>query len=323
MPRISTVLADWLAVKAPSLSPRSIGCYRDIVRLHIDPAIGRIKAKRLRPADVSAMLAGLCGAGRGRTAELAYIVCRQALPPAVMAAVPRPRHRAAPAEWWDTATLSRYLAHSQSLMWRCAWLLAAVCGLRRGELAGLQWCDIDYDARLIRVRRQRQAVPGRGIVTAPPKSASGVRDIPLPNQLAAELAALQAGQQAAAMLGGMPPPPWVLPGRSPDGGVSPYAIDAAHRAQCARAGVRPIPLHGLRHTMAAAAIASGTSARVLQTLLGHASITTTAHIYAHVSGAAQRSAIDHIAQMCYTDCAMPAGCLCNLTLNQGVQGSSP
>ncbi len=293
---VAGYLSGWLLARSTSIAPRTIECYNSLITLHIAPQIGQKSLHKLKARHIQKMLAALVAEGHTRTAELCFVLLRLALKDTearhVMEDIPRPLHRARPASWWSPDELRAYLAESSG-QWRLCWLLALCCGLRRGELAGLRWTDVDLNAGIIRIRNQRQFVKGRGVIDGPPKSASGIRDLPIPAHLVEELTAAKLLHDADALIGSASP--YVLTGHS-GAGLSPSSIDQAHRRQLSRSGVRPIPLHGMRHTMATLAIALGVDIRVVQSVLGHAQVTTTAHVYAHVVTSAQRTAIDAVTQ---------------------------
>jgi len=301
---VHDIVSDWITLRAGALAPRTVESYRATVRLHITPLLGHRKAARLKPAHVSRLLSGLCERGISRTAELVYIILRAAFREAVRAGsipaspvdrVPPPRHFAADARWWSEGELKLFLASLQDDQFSLAWRLALCCGLRRGELAGLRWCDVDLANRVLRIRNQRQRIGGRGVIDCPPKSKSALRDIPLPDPLISALDRHFVLQSAENSLRGAPECPYVL--ISPSGaGFDPRGLHRAFKSACASvSGVRSLSLHGLRHTMAAVSVSAGVSTRVLQSLLGHSSITTTAAVYAHVVTDAQRAAIDLVA----------------------------
>ena len=304
-------LAEWITNRAVALAPRTIAGYRQLIAHYVNPAIGSIPLGKLDAGAVTAILANIAQTGHSRTAEAVFVLLRCALrntcAARIMAQVPRPRHVPASPSWWTGEEVQGLLSASPVPAMRLAWLLALCCGLRRGEICGLRWCDVDLPAKVIRVANARSVISGHGTVDGPPKSKSGQRVIPLPEVLVEALSSARLMAEADKLLG-RPASPYVLRGNS-RGGLSPHTLDS-WLAQCIQAaGLRPIRLHDLRHTMAAIAITQGVDVRVLQSLLGHASVTTTAHIYAHVTTRAQRSAVDRIAGV--------------LTLNQGVQGSSP
>ena len=297
---VSKCVSRWIVLRAASLAPRTVECYRDQLRLHIAPTIGDRKISKLKPKHISDFLAALVADGHSRTAQLCFVILRASLQSAVFsgklavspcASVQPPRHRRADPRWWTPDELRRFAESSQNRPFALAWQLALCCGLRRGELAGLRWCDVDLSAGLIHIRNQRQRISGR-LIDAPPKSAAGRRDIPIPPGLIPMLERQQLLQEASAILAGKPPV-YVV---SPDGSaLDPSALNRALAADIAAAQLRPINLHGLRHSMATLAVSLGVSMRILQQLLGHSSYAVTAGTYAHVLHADQAAAMDKIA----------------------------
>lgn len=298
--RVGKWLSGWIDLRSPSLAPRTVESYRSLLRLHIVPAIGSRTLAGLKPRHISALLSSLMASGQSRTAQLCYTLLRAALRAAVQSGkikanpcdqVDPPRHRRADPRWWTPEELHRFAVFAQDRPFALAWQLALCCGLRRGELAGLRWSDIDLQAGLIRIRNQRQRVGGR-LIDAPPKSAAGRRDLPIPPGLLPLLERQQLLQQASAILTGVAPVYVCSPDGSP---LAPELLNRALSADVAAAGVRPINLHGLRHSMATLAVSLGVSMRVLQQLLGHSSYAVTAGTYAHVLHSDQAAAMDKIA----------------------------
>lgn len=295
-------VSRWIDLRAASLAPRTVECYRDQLRLHIAPTIGRRQLKSLKPKHISALLSALAASGQTRTASLCFVILRAALKAAVREgliksnpcdSIEPPRHRRADPRWWTPDELHRFAVFAQDRPFALAWQLALCCGLRRGELAGLRWSDVDQAAGLIRIRNQRQRVAGR-LIDAPPKSASGCRDIPIPPGLLDLFEKQQLLQQAAALISGADQVYVISPDGSP---IAPDRLNKELKIDVAAAGVRPINLHGLRHSMASLGVSLGVSMKVLQSILGHANYSTTANTYAHVLTADQAAAMDKIAAL--------------------------
>lgn len=287
---LSSWLENWLSLRAGSLAPRTLECYRSTIRLHIVPVLGAVDLPDLKPEQLAELLGMISAGGHTRTAQLTHAILHKAFADAVrhrllssspMADVPRPAHRAQRAQWLDPSILAAYLAAVDRDPHRLAWLLALYCGLRRGEIAGLRWCDVDMRAQVLHICNQRQRLESGEIVDLPPKSFAGNRPIPIPPQLLDEL-------RAARRIGGYVVQYCGHP-------ITPAALDRAHARMLARAGLPHCRLHDIRHTMGAVAVRSGVPIKVLQVLLGHAHYSTTADIYAHVDAAAARDAIARIA----------------------------
>lgn len=298
---VSRWISRWIGLRAAALAPRTVESYRSLLELHIAPTIGSRKLSKLKSKHISKMLDELLAAGHSRTAQLCFVLLRASLKQATREGVIEknpcdsvlpPRHRRADPRWWTPDELHRFAVFAQDRPFALAWQLALCCGLRRGELAGLRWSDVDLAAGLIRIRNQRQRVGGR-LIDAPPKSAAGRRDLPIPAGLLPLLDRQQLLQAANAILIDVAPV-YVC---SPDGSaIAPEQLNRALAADVAAAGVRPINLHGLRHSMASLGVSLGVSMRVLQQLLGHADYSTTAGTYAHVLHSSEAEAVAQIAR---------------------------
>lgn len=281
---LSEFLEQWSNTCSNNRAPRTVESYRAAIRLYILPALGRRKLKKLRRAEIEAMLAEISGSGHTRTAQNVYVVLKCALSEAVslglidkhpMATIKKPSHRQQMRAYLGPEDLAAYVRAAMAHRHAVAWLLALLCGLRRGEICGLRWSDVDLERGVIHVRNQRIRAAGQ-LLDTPPKSAAGVRTLPIPEGLGPLLAQLRQ------------PSGYVVP-------ITPESLDREHRALCKSCGIPPVSPHGLRHTMATQAIRQGVHIKVLQSLLGHASFATTANIYAHVDAEMQRTALASVA----------------------------
>lgn len=289
---VSEYLSAWLALRSPSLAPSTVSGYARSLRLHIAPLVGSVPLGELSPAHVLAVLAPLCAEGHTRQAQLVRILLRCALQDAVrmgllphnpVDAVRAPAHRKEPIRFWSPGQISAFLRSERFRPLYHAWLLALLCGLRRGELLGLRWADVDLAAGKVDICNQRMVID-RTELDRPPKSAAGRRQLPLP---APVLAALRRERRRSASL-------YVL--SHPDGSpYSPQQLRRALDAACKAAGLPRLHIHGLRHSMATAALEAGTDVKVLQTLLGHAHYSTTADTYLHPSDEIRAQALAGLA----------------------------
>lgn len=280
---VSSWLNDWLLLRSGELRPRSIESYRDLLDRYVLPSIGSIEINALSPADIRHLLASVVGSGKTRTAELIYVMLKSALADLEsnpMFRVKRPAHVQKSPDAWSDDDIRRYLAALDNHRHGIALSLGIMLGLRRGEICGLRWSDIDFSEGVLHVRNQRQRLATGEIVDCPPKSATSVRCIPIPSDL---LQLLRARRQ----IGG-----YVCT-------ISPSGLDAAHRALVRSLRLPYIPLHGLRHSMATACIRHGGDMRSLQSILGHASYATTANRYTHPDRDMLRRAIDLSIPACY------------------------
>jgi integrase len=161
---------------------------------------------------------------------------------------------------------------------RPLWATALYAGLRRGELMGLYWQDIDLEQGILRVVR---AWDPNERTMVEPKSKAGNRRVPIPAILRAFLAPLQPsdGADLERLVFGLHGEPF-------------SASSVGERAQRAwrDAGMEPISLHECRHTFASLMIAAGVNAKALSTFMGHANISITLDRYGHLMPGAEDEA---------------------------------
>ena len=151
-------------------------------------------------------------------------------------------------------------------------------GLRRGELLGLKWEDIDLEQGIIHIRRQIARIDGE-IVEAPLKTKNSYRSVSI-GQDAVEILREQQRKTNSE---------YVFP--SPTGGpISPDSVLKMLHRVLKRAGLPEIRFHDLRHTFATMALQNGVDVKTVSGMLGHYSAGFTLDTYAHVTTAAQRQA---------------------------------
>ena len=157
--------------------------------------------------------------------------------------------------------------------------LELATGLRRGELLGLKWEDIDLERGDLRVRRQIARINGE-VVEAPLKTKNAYRTLPLAEDTIGVLEAQRKKTGSSQ---------WVFP--SPTGGpISPDSVLHMLHRVLKRAGLPRVRFHDLRHTFATLALQNGVDVKTVSGMLGHFSAGFTLDTYAHVTTASQRQA---------------------------------
>ena len=157
--------------------------------------------------------------------------------------------------------------------------LELATGLRRGELLGLKWEDVDLERGDLRVRRQVSRINGE-VVEAPLKTKNAYRTLPLAEDTVSVL------REQRRKVGNSP---WVFP--SPNGGpISPDSVLHMLHRVLKRAGLPKVWFHDLRHTFATLALQNGVDVKTVSGMLGHFSAGFTLDTYAHITSAAQRQA---------------------------------
>ncbi|MEU0704514.1 tyrosine-type recombinase/integrase [Streptomyces bacillaris] len=171
--------------------------------------------------------------------------------------------------------------------------LALHTGLRKGELLGLRWEDLDLDAGTAAIRRTLQRTAAGGLTTLPTKTRASERRIALPTRCAQSLKLHREQQQREREAAGTT---WQDSGHvfttAQGGAIDPTNLTRAFTALLHRAGLRRIRFHDLRHSTATLLLEQGVELVVIKELLGHAHIGVTATVYAHVRLRLQRNAID-------------------------------
>ena len=280
---------SWIDARTLSRAPSTISGYNRLYRLYVvNTRVGGMVLEDLDGSDMIELLSPLIRRGCTRQAQLLQVLVSAALRQAVrkrmltwspMDEVEKVGHVSKLSAWLTIDQARQLLATSAAAgdPYYVAWLLMLCCGLRRGEMLGLRWSDIDRRRQLLHVERQKIEIDGDVLITHP-KSACSVRDIPL-NETILNRIPLHRGKDADILKG-----------------VSHSMLANALDRAIIRADVPRVTLHGLRHTMAATAAEDSISVKVLQTLLGHAHFQTTADIYAHVSETPRIQAISAISQ---------------------------
>lgn len=166
-------------------------------------------------------------------------------------------------------------------------------GLRRGEMCGLEWGDIDFENHLITVRRSSQYVSGKGIFTKETKTETSDRTIKLPSQAFEVLKEYRLWQKQERLKMG---DRWEASDRifTQDDGkpIHPDTITGWFREFIANTDLPQITVHSLRHTNITLLIAAGVPLRTVSYRAGHAQTSTTENIYAHAIRTADEMAAD-------------------------------
>ncbi|MEV0134879.1 tyrosine-type recombinase/integrase [Dactylosporangium sp. NPDC050688] len=201
---------------------------------------------------------------------------------------------------WTADHLAEFLGAVTDDSLFAFWWLAGLRGLRRGELCGLRWTDIDLDRATLTVERNRTTA-GYQIVENDPKTPAGRRAVALDKHTVRVLRAhrrRQEDQHRDTLADGQQ---WIDSGyvfiRRDGLPINPNYATTRFRKLVQRAGLPPVRLHDLRHGAASLAHEAGADLKTLQDLLGHSSIVTTADTYTSVLPQIQRRCADDTAQL--------------------------
>jgi integrase len=309
-------LRSWLELcEGRGLRPASIASYRVTVRTTIAPRLGGLRLDEITPRDLNDLYRSLLREGRRdgrgglspRTVRYAHSILRKALSDAVrlgyldanptLAADP-PSARAARAPQfptWDPGDLRRFLKFVRDDRFCAAFYLAAASGMRRGELLGLRWCDLDLDAQQLSVVQCLVEV-AHAVRIGPPKSDRSRRTIALDGKTTAVLLEHKRSQQEKRRKQGGRLAPQELVFAEADGSpIHPACFSQIFGRRVAAAQVPRIRFHDLRHTHATLALRAQVHPKIVSERLGHSTIAITLDTYSHCIPSMQREAAEVIA----------------------------
>ena len=306
----SYTVGQWLDVwfeyyAKVKVRPSSHKTYQGYIKNHIKPHIGNIPLTKLTTLDLQVMYQELLTKGRVDRIESQHqpkglsaktvrnlnqiissamkLAIQQKLissNPADGCALPRIEHKemkTLPAD-----QLAAFLNEAKHTGTFELYYIDLATGLRRGELLGLKWQDIDLDSGVIHVRRQIGRIDGK-VQEAPLKTKNAYRNISIGTDAVSIL------REKKKQNGGRSE--YVFP--SPTGGpMSPDSVLKMLHRVLERAGLPELRFHDLRHTFATLALQNGVDIKTVSGMLGHFSAGFTLDTYAHVTTAAQRRAAD-------------------------------
>jgi integrase len=306
-PRSGTVTLEawsrrWLTQR-PELRVRTRELYEGLLTRHILPELGSVELSKLSPSQVRAWHARLLGPGGPgpSTTAKAYRLLRAMLRTAVAdevvirnpCQVERAGVERAPERPVATIAEVAALADAMSPRLRAVVLLAAWCGLRRGELMGLRRQDVNLVGGTLRVERAVHQLSDGTLLIGPPKTDAGRRTIAIPPHILPDLEAHLVGfvsPEAAAL---------VFTGEK-GGPLRPHVLQKAWVKAKAATGLPQFHIHDLRHSGNTWAAATGASTKELMVRMGHAN-SAAALRYQHAT--ADR---DKVIAQALSDLAKPA-----------------
>ncbi len=176
--------------------------------------------------------------------------------------------------------------------------LALGTGMRRGELLGLQWGDVDLDAGTLIVRRSLEETKA-GLRLKPPKTKRGRRNITLPPDAVAMLRAHKVRQLEIRLVVGLGKiePTTLVFGDVEGAPLKPHTVSRAWQRVIAAKGLPRVSFHALRHTHASALIRAGVDVLTISRRLGHSSPSMTLDIYGHLIEGADAAAAKAISEV--------------------------
>jgi len=278
--------------------------YAQLARSQVIPVVGDLRLGRVRPVDVQRVVDSMVSKGLApRTVVQGYRVLSSSLTQAVRwqllsvnpaTAVRPPRIERADLTVPHPAQVNMILKSAEGTWFYLPVLLAATTGMRRGEVFGLRWRNVNLDASQIHVSGSLQRVGGK-LQVIEPKTPRARRTVALPASVAATLRYDKKEQSERRLLlgEGYTDADFVIE----QGDGTPRDPDvASHHFQglTAALGIHGVRFHDLRHAYATSLLKAGVHPKIVSEALGHSSTAFTLDTYSHVVPSMQDAAADAI-----------------------------
>lgn len=314
--KVDEFLSDWLTNERSRLRPTTWHSYEMAV-VRINRQLGRHALQSLTPLQIEKFYTGLLATGSHEGKPLApktvrntHVVLRKALSDAERlglvvrnaAAAARPPGTTRPDHTtWSSDDLREFFKSVADNRMYAAYALLATTGMRRGEVLGLRWSDVDFDGAQLSVSQTLTTVGWHELVVGPPKTPRSRRHVFLDLQTVEVLREHRKRQREERLAAG---PAWEsssdLVFRDELGGmVHPDRFSREFDQTVRSLEVPRIRLHDLRHTYATLALKAGVHPKVVSERLGHATVGVTLDLYSHVVPSIARDAADVVASRIY------------------------
>ena len=290
-----------------TLKPTTQSEYESLIYKHIIPEIGNIELYKLTQNDLQQFYLRLKTKGRlirteiygvglsDRMVRACHTLCRKSLEKAVEEKLIRtnpatdcklPPKKSKEMKVLTREEMQRFMAQAKYDGYLELFILELSTGMRRGEILGLQWDDLNMQTGELKISRQVVLLNGKIHITEP-KTKTSIRTIILPEDIVKMLARYKETTNSK----------WMFP--SPvkeDMPRNPSAVRKVLARTLKKAGCKHIRFHDLRHTFATTALANGMDIKTLSAIIGHNSAATTLNIYTHITDEMQRNAAEKIGQ---------------------------
>jgi integrase len=209
--------------------------------------------------------------------------------------VDAPKRATPETQTWNTGQVAAVLAEAEKTDLAALWRLALLTGMRRGEILGLKWEDVDLDRSGVSVRRTLSRGKGGTWELGTQKTTAGRRSIALPVSVVASLKRHRVCQlERRIELGHLWKDQGFVITNTTGGPLAVNVLDGRFRALIEAADVPRIRFHDLRHTCVTLMLANGEHPKIVAERLGHSDLGITLKRYSHVSPDMQRAAADRL-----------------------------
>ena len=290
---VGAYLQSWLETYAvTNCTAKTVQGYKQSINCYT-ATIASITLQKLDATHIQPIYAGMIKRGlSNRTADALHKALSIALNTAIKQGILKrnpldnviaPKVAKKEVEVWDAETRAKAMTVLKESQYGDFYQLGLMTGMRRGELAGLKWANVNLANQQLQVVNTLQRITGQGLLNGQPKTERSRRSIALSADTVALLHKIR-GRQITDQIevsdawtdsgyvftdaSGMP--------------IDPNLATRAFKKVLATAGLPKLTIHGLRHTHATILLEQGVNPKVVSERLGHASVATTMDIYSHV-----------------------------------------
>lgn len=300
--RLDEYLDYWL--EREKRRPLTKKRHETVVRLHLKPGLGSRRLSSLSVRMVQDFLDTLTTDGTSvatvhqvrkvLSAALTYAMRQELINKNVARLVELPRYKPKEAQHWTPDETARFLKAASSDPFYPAFVLLTLYGLRRGEVLGIRWRDVDFDRGVLHIRQQLQWIDG-SLEQVELKTDSSERDEPLLAKAREVFAQQRASQQVHRLKAGgdwrgAPDDTELVFTTRTGRPIESRNLVRSFVRICNKHGLPQITIHGLRHSNATTQKDLQVHSRDIQAILGHGDVRTTG-IYEHVDLASKRNAL--------------------------------
>jgi len=291
----SFLVDQWLPAVEGNVRPSTFASYKGNINRHVVPALGNVLLQALTAPMLTAVYRKL-GEEKGlapKTVRHVHTTLRKALSDAIKwgmvernaaSAAEPPKLVRSEMRTWTAEDVRAFLNFIDDDPLKVVFTLLCTTGMRRGEVLGLRWSDIDFENARLRVQQTLTSVEYQ-LVFGEPKTSRGRRSVPFDPSTLAVLRQHRARQNESRLAIGRG---WAnvrdLVIVKPDGSpIHPDTVSDTFDRRVKASGLPKIRLHDLRHTWATLALEANVPVKVVSEVLGHSSPAFTLDVYSHVT----------------------------------------
>lgn len=302
---VSSFMESWLTnYAAVNTTPRTTQGYRQKVSAYIIPHLGGIKMQNLTARHVQGLHRWMLDK---RLSNQSVLHTHRVLSKAMQCAVDwevisknpaqkikPPRPEPTPIDVWDMVELGRFVQGTTDNQFSDVFKLAVFSGLRRSELTGLRWEQLDLETKTLRVTETLQRISGRGLMVGQPKTKTSRRAIALGEtainllqeirwkqiRLETEMGALYQNESGYVFTDALGAP------------IDADRLTKGFTKVVKSLGLPPATFHSLKHLHASLLLAEGVNPKAISERLGHSNVALTLNIYSHLLPGLQESAAE-------------------------------